>query len=185
MEGSGGGCVLIDPKKNKHFLSCRLEFECTNNTSEYEALVQRLRKAIELKVKNLKVYGDSEIIVKQIRNQIHCISPHLKAYQNEVQDLLTNFYAFNIVSIRRLKNAATDLLATSAARIVPSNNKCSIELLFRPLVPDMITNRRFFEYDQKTLECLMNDESFKGAIIDDEEHQVELKLKNFIPKGQS
>ena len=30
LEGSGAGYVLIDPKKNKHFLSCRLEFECTN-----------------------------------------------------------------------------------------------------------------------------------------------------------
>ena len=97
MEGSGVGCVLIDPKFNKHFLSYRLEFECTNNTTKYEALVQGLRKAIELKVENLKVYGDSEIIVKQIRNQIHCISPHLKAYQNEVWGFLKGFYAFNIV----------------------------------------------------------------------------------------
>ena len=80
MEGSRASCVLIDPKKNKHFLSCRLEFECTNNTTEYEALVQGLRKAIELKVENLKVYGDFEIIVKQIWKQIHCISPHLKSY---------------------------------------------------------------------------------------------------------
>ena len=140
LEGSGAGCVLVDPKKNKHFLSCRLEFECTNNTTEYEALVQGLRKAFELKVENLKGYGDSEIVVKQIRNQIHCISPHLKAYQNEVWDLLKRFYAFNIVSIPRLKNAAADLLATSAARLVHSNNMCSIELLFRPSVPNMITN---------------------------------------------
>ena len=66
---------------------------------EYEALVQGFRKAIELKVSNLKVFGDSEIIVKQIRNQIHCISPHLKAYQNEVWDLLKCFNAFNIISI--------------------------------------------------------------------------------------
>ena len=58
---------MIDPKKNKHFLSCRLGFECTNHTAEYEALIQGLRKAIELKVEKLKVYGDSEIIVKQIR----------------------------------------------------------------------------------------------------------------------
>src|SRR5882757_4539984 len=29
----------------------------------------------------------------------------------------------------------------------------------------------------------MNDETFKGAIIDDEEHQAELKFDNFIPKG--
>ena len=54
LEGSGAGCVLIDPQKNKHFLSCRLEFECTNNTAEYEALVQGLKKAMELKVKKYK-----------------------------------------------------------------------------------------------------------------------------------
>ena len=64
MQGSGIGCVLIDPKINKHFLSCRLEFECTNNTAEYEALVQGLKKSIELKVKNLKVYGDSKFGIK-------------------------------------------------------------------------------------------------------------------------
>ena len=66
LEGSEAGCVLIDPRKNKHFLSCRLEFKCTNNTAQYDALVQGLKKAIELKVKNLKVYGDSEIVVKKI-----------------------------------------------------------------------------------------------------------------------
>ena len=62
---------------------------------------------MELKVKNLKVYGDSEIIVKQVQSKIHCISPHLKAYQNEVWDLLTNFDAFNIFSIPRLKKCSS------------------------------------------------------------------------------
>ena len=89
-----------------------MEFECTNNKDECEALVQGLKKEMELKVKNIKVYGDSEIIVKQVRNKIHCISPHLKAYQNEVWDLLTNFDAFNIFSIPRVKNDVVDLLAT-------------------------------------------------------------------------
>ena len=51
----------------------------------------------------MKVYGDSEIVVKQIRNKIHCISMHLKAYQNEVWDLLINFHALNISSIPREK----------------------------------------------------------------------------------
>ena len=58
-EGLRVGCVLIDPKKNKHVLSCRLEFECTNNTIEYEALVQCIMKAIEINVINLKVFDDS------------------------------------------------------------------------------------------------------------------------------
>ena len=118
----------------------------------------------------MEVFGDSEIIVKQIWNQIHCISPHLKAYQNEVRDLLKCFIAFNIVSISRLKNAVADLLATSAVRLVPSNNWCSVEFLFRPLVPDMITNLLVFDDDQQIIECLKNDKTFKGAIIDDEEH---------------
>ena len=93
------------------------------------------------------------------------------------------FSAFNIVSIPRLKKAAADLLATSAVRLVSSNNRCSVELLFRPSVPDMITNLRVFDNDQQIIECLTNDETFKGAIIDDEEHQAELKFDNFIPKG--
>ena len=57
---------MIDPEKNKQFLSCQLEFECMNNTIEYEDLVHGLRRAIDLKVKNLKVFGDSEIIVKKV-----------------------------------------------------------------------------------------------------------------------
>ena len=44
LEGSGARCVLIDPEENKHFLSCRLEFECTNNIAEYEALIPRIKK---------------------------------------------------------------------------------------------------------------------------------------------
>ena len=40
-----------------------------------------------------------------------------------------------------------------------------------------------FDDDQQIIECLTNDEAFKGAIIDDEEHQAELKFDNFIPKG--
>ena len=67
--------------------------------------------------------------------------------------------------------------------MVPTNNRCSVELLFRPSVPDMITNLQVFDDDQKIIECLTNDEIFKGAIIDDEEDQAELKYDNFIPKG--
>jgi hypothetical protein len=34
-EGVSAGCVIIDPESNKTFITCRLEFECTNNTTEY------------------------------------------------------------------------------------------------------------------------------------------------------
>jgi hypothetical protein len=47
-EGAGAVCVLIDPTSNKTLIACQLEFECTNNTTEYEALLQGLRKAVDL-----------------------------------------------------------------------------------------------------------------------------------------
>ena len=121
------------------------------------------------------MYRDSEIIVKQVQNKIHCISPHLKAYQNEFWDLLINFHAFNISSIPRARNVAADLLATSAARMVPTNKRCSVEFIFMPSIPDNITNLRVFDDDQQILECLMNNDTFKGSIIDDEEHQADLQ----------
>ena len=80
QEGSGFGCVLVDPEKNKYFLSCRLKFECTNNIVEYKVLVQGLKKSIGLEVKKLKVFGDSDIVVRQVRNTIHCLSTHIKGY---------------------------------------------------------------------------------------------------------
>ena len=112
-------------------------------------MIQGLKKTIEFKVRNLKVFGDSEIIIKKVRNTIHCIYPHLKGYQNEVWGLITNFDAFDINSIPRLKNEATNLLATFAARLVPMNNKCSIELIFRSSVSDNVTNLRVFDDDSK------------------------------------
>ena len=120
--GVGIGCVLQDPKKYKTLIAFRLEFECTNNVAEYEALLQGLKKAIDLGVKNLKVFGDSEIIVKQVRNSIHCISNRLVLYQQQVWDILSCFEAFNIFSIPRYQNIDVDFLANVASRLIPSEN---------------------------------------------------------------
>jgi ribonuclease HI len=109
-EGAGAGCIIIDPAGNKTLLACRLEFECTNNIAEYEALLQGLRKALDMHIQNLIVFGDSDIVVRQVRNSIHCLTPHLKCYQSEVWSLINKFSAFNINSIPRSNNAEADLL---------------------------------------------------------------------------
>lgn len=84
QEGSQANCVLIDSLQRKHLVSSRLDFKCMKNTAEYEALVLALHKASNLKVGILKVVGDSEIVVHQVRNTIHCVSPRLKSYQQEL-----------------------------------------------------------------------------------------------------
>ena len=58
-EGARVCCVLHGPKKKKTLITCKLEFECTNNVTKYEALIQGLNKAIDLGVRDIKVYGDS------------------------------------------------------------------------------------------------------------------------------
>ena len=90
-EEFGAGYVLIDPKGTKIMISCRLEFECTNNVAEYEALFQGLRKASDFGAQVIECYGDSKIIVKQVRNKIHCISPHLVNYHKLVWDMTNSF----------------------------------------------------------------------------------------------
>jgi ribonuclease HI len=119
QEGLGEGCILIDHKGKHHFFSCRIEFKCTNNTVEYEAQVQGLKKAIDLVIKELKGFGDSEIIVKQVRNIVHCNSPHIKNYQWEVHRLTERFEAFHITAIPRANNVLSDSLATVASRLSP------------------------------------------------------------------
>jgi ribonuclease HI len=170
--------VLIDPKGNKTFISCRLEFECTNNTTEYEALLQGLKKALDLDVQNLVVFDDSEIVVKQVKNAIHCLSPHLKNYQTEVWGLIRKFIAFNISSIPRSSNSEADLLANVASKLLPaeglSPNAFLVELLFRPSIPDNITNWRVFDDDQQIINFLHMEDTFQDVVIDESTHNENL-----------
>ena len=59
-EGAGVGCLFINPHGNKTMIACCLEFECTNNVVEYEALIQGLRKALDLNIKCIEVFWDSQ-----------------------------------------------------------------------------------------------------------------------------
>ena len=60
-EGESVGCLLIHLHGNKIMLAFRLEFNCNNNVAEYEALMQGLRKALDLQVKCIEVFGNSKI----------------------------------------------------------------------------------------------------------------------------
>jgi hypothetical protein len=146
--------------------------------------VQGLKKAIDLGVKELKVFGDSEIIVRQVRNTIHCNSPHLKNYQQEVHRLIERFDAFNITAIPREKNILADSLATTTSRLSPLEyyeaSRFTVELLYKPSVPNNISNWKVFEGDEQIINFLTNQDNFKDLAIDDEEFQrKQLKL---IPK---
>jgi ribonuclease HI len=135
QDGVEEGCVLIDHEQGKTLISCDLEFECTNNTTQHKDLVQSLKKAIHLKVKYLKVFGDSEIIVPYVRNTIHCMSLHLKAYQQEVWNFPYSFDAFTITSLPRDQNIDENILANATSRLMPLDDGFSFEIMFMPSIP--------------------------------------------------
>ena len=66
-DGVGVGVCVSDPNHENHLCSYKLYFDCTNNVAEYEALILGIKTLKELKVKNVFIYGDSELIINQVK----------------------------------------------------------------------------------------------------------------------
>ena len=64
------GAVLISPEREYCLFTARLNFDSTNNVVEYEACIIGLQAAMAKKVKNLKVYGDSALVIYQLRGDL-------------------------------------------------------------------------------------------------------------------
>jgi hypothetical protein len=62
-EGSGAGIVFISPTKEVIPMSYKLEFDTTNNISEYEDLLLGLKAAKDMGINKHFVFGYSELII--------------------------------------------------------------------------------------------------------------------------
>ena len=89
--GSGAGVVLISPNGSKLRYKIHLHFSASNNATEYEALINGLRIAIELGDTRLYVRGDSELVVDQVMKQSSYKIPLMMAYSQEVCKLEDKF----------------------------------------------------------------------------------------------
>jgi hypothetical protein len=58
-QGQGVGCFIGSPHGVEQEVALRLEFECTNNQAEYEALLSGLEMLVELGLRSAWIYGDS------------------------------------------------------------------------------------------------------------------------------
>ena len=64
--GHGIGAVLISPEREYCLFTIRFNFDSTNNVIEYEACIMGLQATIAKELKNLKVYGDSALVIYQL-----------------------------------------------------------------------------------------------------------------------
>ncbi len=85
-----------------------------NNYAEYAALLVALEYAAAYASPGLRVYSDSDVVVRQISGSYNCQSPALRDIYNACKSLIGNFQYFGITHIRRENNADADRLAKEA-----------------------------------------------------------------------
>ena len=88
----GGGIgVVLKSLGEEHTFTYKLRFPCSNNKVEYKALVVGLKATKRLGIRMLKVFGDSELVIKQIKGTYGVKNPSLAAYRATTQELMKHF----------------------------------------------------------------------------------------------
>ena len=86
----------------------------TNNIAEYTAAIIGLEHAISIGAKRVKLFADSELMVKQINGQYKVKNEGLKPLHAKVKDLIARIGCVEVQYIRREMNKEADALANRA-----------------------------------------------------------------------
>jgi ribonuclease HI len=110
-KGQGAGCVIISPSGIDKDLSIRLEFACTNNYVEYESLLHGLEYLWDVGARDVDMFGDSNLVVQQIRRVSQCLDGVLNSHRERCLDIIRTLDTFSIKHIRREENSRENWLA--------------------------------------------------------------------------
>ena len=104
------GVVVTDEngkvlKEYSHYLG-----EVTNNQAEYEAVIFALQKAKQLKIKEIELRVDSELIGKQLLGQYKIKDPDLQSFFIRAWNLRLDYDRVDIKIIPREQNKKADKL---------------------------------------------------------------------------
>lgn len=113
----GTGVVLYDPDSVSISLSFKLKFACSNNVTEYEALLLGLISVLKLGVKKLRVQGDSKLIYQASQWIIRFKRGCLSRIQTAVQKLIKSFSSIQFKHVPLAQNKYADALATLASKV--------------------------------------------------------------------
>ncbi|KAJ0565999.1 putative nucleotidyltransferase, Ribonuclease H [Helianthus annuus] len=103
-EGSGAGITLVSPEGVELTYAIRLDFENTNNTAEYEALLARMRLAQKMKAKHVEASTDSQLVVKQYQGEYEAKDSTMARYVEKVKETAKAFRTFKLEYIPRGRN---------------------------------------------------------------------------------
>jgi len=113
---SGIGVVMCDLNHKEIQAFNKYIGETTNNVAEYMALLIALQEAVKVSVKDIAIYCDSELVVRQVNRIYKVKDTRLKQLYTLFDNLKGYFKRVSIEYISREKNKRADYLATLAVR---------------------------------------------------------------------
>jgi ribonuclease HI len=113
-EGQGVGVVLISPKGAAFEQSVHLEYYCTNNQAEYEAILLGLQFLSPMGVKHVEAFNDSLLVVQQVVGMFQCFDGSLNAYLDKCLNIIALFDDFTAQHVSRDENTLVNDLAQQA-----------------------------------------------------------------------
>jgi ribonuclease HI len=111
---SGIGVVIQDSTGGKFSIAKWIGHH-DNNVAEYVALLEALQVALTMNAKALRVYSDSEVVVRQMNGVYSCQSPRLYSLNWTCRKLAKSL-DFSIMRIPREDNHEANHLANRAVR---------------------------------------------------------------------
>ncbi|RUO87551.1 reverse transcriptase-like protein [Corallococcus sp. AB018] len=86
----------------------------TNNYAEYMGLIIGLQHAKSLGAREVEVFADSELLIRQLGGKYQVKSPTLKPLFQEAQKLLATFGKVRLAHVPRAQNAEADEMSNRA-----------------------------------------------------------------------
>ncbi|XP_058759624.1 uncharacterized protein LOC131632925 [Vicia villosa] len=114
--GTGIGGIIISQVGIPTEFKYRIDGVCTNNEAKYESLITGLELLLELGARNVKIMGDSELVIKQVLKEYRCVKENLIMYFVITIRLLKKFEQVSIRHVPRKENQRANDLAQEASR---------------------------------------------------------------------
>ncbi|MCP3104885.1 ribonuclease HI family protein [Myxococcus sp. K15C18031901] len=111
---AGAGAVLIDPAGHVVARLGRFLGTQTNNYAEYMGLLLGLKHARTLGAREVDVFADSELLIRQLGGRYQVKSPTLKPLFDEARRLLEGFTRVKLHHVPRARNAEADEMSNRA-----------------------------------------------------------------------
>ncbi|KAF7150604.1 hypothetical protein RHSIM_Rhsim02G0072600 [Rhododendron simsii] len=122
---------------------------CSNNEAEYQALILGLEMAVEVKHLQLKVYGDSMLIINQLLDVYEVRKPELMPFNNYARRLIAWLGGVTLEHVPRGENKQADALAKLASTLAFPDQETHIPICRSWVVPPIFDDEDNDERQRK------------------------------------